>query len=244
MHPVTTAANAKPILVSHALCPYVQRAAIVLLEKGIEFERRDIDLANKPAWFLDISPLGKTPVLLTGGTALFESAAICEYLDDTTLPRLHPDDPLTRARHRAWIEFGSETLNTIAGFYSAADEAVLTLKARELHAKFSRLEQALERMPDAGPYFSGAWFCVVDAVFAPVFRYFEVFERVGAFGFFDGLPKVQAWRAALAARPSVRAAARPDYAERLLKFLLARASALSRRILAARPETFEAFAQH
>ncbi|MDB5805608.1 MAG: glutathione S-transferase [Betaproteobacteria bacterium] len=240
MHSTQPPANPKPVLISHALCPYVQRAAIVLLEKGVEFERRDVDLANKPAWFLDISPLGKTPVLLAGGAALFESAAICEYLDDTTLPRLHPADPLTRARHRAWMEFGSETLNTIAGFYNAADEAILTLKARELHAKFARMEHVL----GDGPYFNGAAFCIVDAVFAPVFRYFEGFKRIGEFGFFDGLPKVNAWRASLAARPSVRAAARPDYAERLLKFLLARASMLSRRILAQQPDAFGAPMQH
>ena len=48
--------SAPLVLVSHALCPYVQRAAIVLREKGVPFERRDIDLANKPDWFLRISP--------------------------------------------------------------------------------------------------------------------------------------------------------------------------------------------
>jgi glutathione S-transferase len=73
-------------LISHALCPYVQRAAIVLAEKGIAFERRDIDLANKPDWFLAVSPLGKTPVLLVDGEAIFESAVICEYLEDTAQP--------------------------------------------------------------------------------------------------------------------------------------------------------------
>ncbi|MCV4777127.1 glutathione S-transferase N-terminal domain-containing protein, partial [Escherichia coli] len=50
--------SAPLVLVSHALCPYVQRAAIVLAEKGVPFERRDIDLANKPSWFLKVSPLG------------------------------------------------------------------------------------------------------------------------------------------------------------------------------------------
>ncbi len=53
--------NSQLTLVSHALCPYVQRAAIVLIEKGVHFERRDIDLNNKPDWFLALSPLGKTP---------------------------------------------------------------------------------------------------------------------------------------------------------------------------------------
>jgi hypothetical protein len=38
--------SALPVLISHLLCPYVQRAAIVLAEKGVAFERRDIDLAR------------------------------------------------------------------------------------------------------------------------------------------------------------------------------------------------------
>src|SRR3954466_12537159 len=100
-------------LVRPALCPYVQRAAIVLLEKGVPFERRWVDLANKPEWFTAISPLGKTPVLLAGGEPVFESAVICDYLDETLAPRLHPGDALQRAQHRAWIEFGSSVLNTI-----------------------------------------------------------------------------------------------------------------------------------
>ena len=98
-------------LISHPLCPYVQRAVIALSEKRAPYERVDIDLRNKPQWFLDISPLGKTPVLKTGGAAIFESAVICEYLEDTLAPALHPADPLARAQHRAWIEFASATLN-------------------------------------------------------------------------------------------------------------------------------------
>ena len=65
-------------LISHSLCPYVQRAAIVLAEKQQPYERIDIDLANKPDWFIAISPLGKTPVLLVDGQPIFESAVICE----------------------------------------------------------------------------------------------------------------------------------------------------------------------
>ena len=74
-------------LVSHKLCPYVQRAVIALAEKGVPFERIDVDLANKPDWFLKVSPLGKTPVLLVGDTAIFESAVILEYLEDTQARR-------------------------------------------------------------------------------------------------------------------------------------------------------------
>ncbi|MGY4160696.1 glutathione S-transferase [Bradyrhizobium sp. USDA 4461] len=75
-------------LISHKLCPYVQRAVIALHEKGVPFERIDIDLANKPDWFLKISPLGKVPVLVVTGddgkeVALFESNVICEYIEET-----------------------------------------------------------------------------------------------------------------------------------------------------------------
>src|ERR671926_1821812 len=92
-------------LISHKLCPYVQRAVISLTEKGVPFERIDVDLSNKPDWFKAVSPLGKTPVLLVGETAIFESAVILEYLEETARPALHPADPLARAEHRAFIEF-------------------------------------------------------------------------------------------------------------------------------------------
>ena len=219
-------------LVSHALCPYVQRAAIMLQEKGLAFERRDIDLANKPDWFLKISPLGKTPVLMVGSVAIFESAVICEYLDETVLPRLHPNNALDRARHRAWMEFGSVILNLIAAFYNAGDEAALLSRARDIRSRFQQLESSLS----PGPFFNGTHFSIVDAVFGPVFRYFDVFDAIGDFGdfgFFVGMPNVSAWRAALAQRTSVGAAVDKDYPAKLRAFLLARQSALSRRIAAA-----------
>jgi len=83
----------------------------------------------KPDWFLRISPLGKTPVLVVGEHAIFESAVILEYLEETQTRPLHPADPITRAEHRAWIEFGSAVLNDIAGFYTASDEAALKARA-------------------------------------------------------------------------------------------------------------------
>ncbi|MCV2367583.1 glutathione S-transferase family protein [Roseateles oligotrophus] len=219
------------LLVSHLLCPYVQRVAIVLAEKGLAFERRDIDLAHKPDWFLKLSPLGKTPLLLDGDAAIFESAVICEYLDETALPRLHPSNALLRAQHRAWMEFGSALLKTIAGFYSAQDEAALAARAAEIRLRLEQLEAQLTE----GPYFAGASFNIVDAVFAPILRYFDVFDNIAGaadFGFWTGLPKLQRWRRQLAARPSVVAAAQPDYPQRLQEFLLARQGALAGRMLA------------
>lgn len=217
----------KLTLISHTLCPYVQRAAIVLAEKGVAFERIDVDLANKPGWFKAISPLGKTPVLQVDDDAIFESAVICEYLDDTLLPRLHPADALKRAQHRAWMEFGSALLNAIGAFYNAADAASLARHREDIGRRFGQLEAVL---PNQRPYFAGASFGMVDAVFGPVFRYFDVLDDVGEAGFFEKFPKVRAWRAALAVRPSVHQAVGSGYARELHRFFLARGSELSRRI--------------
>jgi len=215
-------------LVSHHLCPYVQRAAIALVEKAVPYERIYIDLANKPDWFKALSPLGKVPVLKVvqadRDAAIFESAVILEYLEETQPNPLHPADALNRAEHRSWIEFGSSLLNGIWEFYVAPDEETLTAKAMSLAGRFERLEG---RLGD-GPYFDGQRFSLVDAVFGPVFRYFNVFDRIGDFGILEGKRKVAAWRKALLERPSIKGAVTTDYEARLWRFLEARRSHLSR----------------
>jgi len=208
-------------LISHKLCPYVQRAVIALKEKGVPFERVDIDLANKPDWFLKLSPLGKVPVLVVttdkGGVALFESNVICEYIEETQGgTRLHPADALERAEHRAWMEFGSAILGDLWGLETTTDPATFESKRQALAAKFARVEAAL----GAGPYFAGSAFSLVDAVFAPVFRYFDLFDELIELGIFSDLPKVRAWRAELARRPSVRTAVGADYPQLLRAFLV------------------------
>jgi glutathione S-transferase len=207
-------------LISHKLCPYVQRAAIALAEKGVAFERVDIDLANKPDWFLKLSPLGKVPVLIvasdSGEVALFESNVICEYIEEAQAgAKLHPQDPLQRARHRAWMEFGSAILSDLWGLETTTDAATFESKRGAVAAKFARVEAAL----GVGPYFAGGNFSLVDAVFAPIFRYFDVFDEVIDLAVFAQTPKLRKWRAELAKRPSVQTAVGPDYPELLRAFL-------------------------
>lgn len=208
-------------LISHKLCPYVQRAVIALKEKGVPFERIDIDLADKPDWFLKLSPLGKVPVLVVttdeGEVALFESNVICEYIEETQGgAQLHPADPLKRAEHRAWMEFGSVILGDLWGLETTTDPATFESKRQALAAKFARVEGAL----GAGPYFAGDKFSLVDAVFAPIFRYFDVFDELTELGVFKDVPKVQAWRVALSKRQSVRTAVGADYPQLLRAFLV------------------------
>jgi len=130
---------------------------------------------------------------------------IVEYLEETQRKPLHPRDPLRRAEHRSWMEFGSAALNEIAGLYAAPDKAAFTGKAKALSEKFALLEGRLA----TGPYFDDDRFSLVDAVFGPVFRYFDVFDLIGEFGILSGKTKVISWRKALAGRPSIRTAVAP-----------------------------------
>jgi glutathione S-transferase len=213
------------IMASFALCPYVQRAAIVALEKALAFERVVVDLANKPDWFVKRSPTGKVPLLMMGEITLFESAAIAEFLDEISGGGMLPEDAIERARHRAWIEFASGTLAEIAALYNAADEAAFDARAEALKLRFGRVSQALQ-----GPWFGGETFGLVDAAFAPVFRYLDTFERDADLFLLAGDAGLEQWRGRLAERASVSKAAVPDYAERLRAFLLARNSFISRLI--------------
>lgn len=208
-------------LISHPLCPFVQRAVIVLLEKGVPFERVDVDLTAKPDWFLALSPTGKVPLLKIGqadgpDAVLFESMVICEYLEESqTGATLYPVNAISRARQRGWIEFSTATLADAWQFLNAKDRPTAEAKQAAFRDRLQQLEVVLLQ----GPYFSGAAFGMVDAVFAPLFRYFDILDPTVSQPIFEGLPRVTAWRAALAERKSVVAAVTGDYAERFQQHL-------------------------
>lgn len=216
-------------LVSHPLCPFVQRAAIVLLEKGVPFDRIDIDLASKPDWFLNMSPKGKVPLLhlrQQDGTeaVIFESMVICEYLEESQggAP-MYPRDALARARQRGWVEFGTATLAEAWQFLNATDRAIADIKQTALRHRLQQLEAVI----GSGPYFNGTAFGLVDVVFAPVFRYFDSLDRAVSQPIFESLPRVSAWRSALALRRSVIDAVGSDYAQRFRQHLREHAALLA-----------------
>lgn len=215
-------------LISHRLCPFVQRAVIVAKEKEIPFERVDVDLADKPEWFLKLSPTGKVPVLEVTETdgsvhVLFESAVIAEYLDEIAGQPLLPPEPVRRARQRAWVEIASATIGEIGKLYTAPDKAGFERAASALEARLETVAREIE-----GPWFAGERFGLVDAAFGPALRYLDVFDwRIGG-EIVERPDKVRAWARALAQRPSVRAAVADDYAERLIDFVASKNSYLGR----------------
>jgi glutathione S-transferase len=204
-------------LISHPLCPFVQRAAIVLLEKQVPFERINVNLRDKPAWFLELSPSGKVPLLQVrrpDGTTvvLFESMAICEYLLETQPgPSLYPEDAVLRAMNRAWIELSTTTLGDAWAFLNAKDAPTANAWAISLEKKLAQFERVLEH----GPYFNGDRFGMVDVAMAPVFRYFDVLQPASWAPLLTRYPRIDAWHRAVLRRPNVVAAVSPDYSELL-----------------------------
>ena len=190
------------LLVSFKTCPWVQRAAIVLREKGVAFEFRHIDPDNRPDWFLAISPHKKVPVLrIDDRVSLFESNAIAEYLDETIAPRLHPADPVARAVNRAWTDYVPSFAEAVTGTGYAESEAAYDKAAAKIMVPFERLEKALERQ-GSGPFFNGAAYSLVDAAYAPFLQRYFFLDRVKPLGHIERFARLKAWAEALAERPS------------------------------------------
>ncbi len=186
-------------LISFNLCPFVQRSVITLNEKGTKFDIDYIDLADKPDWFLKLSPRGLVPVLDLGHAALFESAAINEFIDETTPGALMPEDAVERATHRAWIATAGDLNIPAYHLMVVEDEAAAREAANKAHTELARFEAMLGE----GDTFSGV-FSLVDSSIAPPLQRLTWAEKIVDFGVFDGLPKVSKWRDALLARESVR----------------------------------------
>ena len=187
-------------LISFKTCPFVQRAVITLKHKHIDFEITYIDLADPPDWFLELSPLGKVPVLKVDDEVLFESAVINEYLDEITGGELQPREPLARAKNRAWIEFASNMLGNLYMMKMSKDEERYN-KYRDVLV--SQLQRVEKRLGD-GPWFNGEDFSLADTAFAPLFRQNSVADNQLSVLDPVTMPRVDAWAQRLLALPEVR----------------------------------------
>jgi glutathione S-transferase len=203
-------------LISFKTCPFVQRAVIALLEKKVKFDITYIDLKNPPAWFLEISPFGKVPLLRVDGKVLFESAVILEYLDEIFPPSLHPADPFQKAQNRAWMEFGSNLNMQQFTMLTTKDQAGFDEKYQALRKDLQRLEQQIV----ADPYFNGTQFTLVDAVYGPTLMRFDLMEKFHDFGLEKDCPKMQAWQKTLLSRESVQNSVVPEFADLFAKSIV------------------------
>ena len=77
------------------------RARLVLAAKGVSYERVMVEPGKPPEDLIDLNPYGTTPTLVDRDLTLYDTAVVCEYLDERyPHPPLMPIDPLSRARLR------------------------------------------------------------------------------------------------------------------------------------------------
>lgn len=186
---------------------------ILLRAKEVEFETTYINLAEKPDWFLKISPHGKVPVLAVDEDPLFESNAIAEFLDDVVAPRVHPGDAFKRARNRAWTDFVPDFSKGINIYYTKTRE--------EFDEKLAGAPKFLQKLEDAiakergndGPYFNGPKLCLVDAAYAPFLQRLALVEQFVQTGILADFPLIKAWSDALLADDIVIGSVAPSFEE-------------------------------
>ncbi|KOO15145.1 glutathione S-transferase [Vibrio xuii] len=177
-------------IISFKICPFVQRVTAALEAKKIPYEIEYISLSDKPQWFLDISPNGQVPLLVTEtGTALFESDAIIEYIEDEFGPLEQGVTNEQRALDRAWSYLGSKHYLAQCGTMRSSDKATLTEKVANLAKAFAKVEKQV-----AGPFFKGEQLSNVDMAWLPLLHRAHIIKAHTCFDMLDGFPKVQAWQ--------------------------------------------------
>lgn len=199
-------------LYSASVCPYAQRSRLMLLEKGVDFTLTEIDLNQKPDWFLTISPYGKVPVLQYGDDRVWESAVINEYLEEIfPQPPLLPTTPGKRAIARIWIDFAN-TKFTPAFYKLLLSQEASTQRQwhDELthHLHFIETE-GLQALSANGPYWFGENLSLVDLAYYPWFERWAALEHYRHIQIPDSCTRLRHWWATMQTRDSVRATAHP-----------------------------------
>jgi glutathione S-transferase len=188
-----------------------RKVRIALLEKGLEFERINIDLTKreqKNSDYLKIHPFGQIPALDDEGFIVYDSTIINEYLEDEyPYPSLMPRDSEGRARVRLLEDFRDSHFNPFFVHIihemrkpeGERDAARIDAAKAEITKAFDRIEQELKNRD----YLVGS-FSLADVAFMSNIELLDRFEiSVDAAKY----PKTVAWIARLKARPSFAASA-------------------------------------
>lgn len=203
-------------VVSFKICPFVQRVTAALEAKKIPYEIEYISLKDKPQWFLDISPNGQVPVLITdNGTALFESDAIVEFIEDEFGPVEAGISNEQRALDRAWSYLGTKHYLPQCGAMSSATQDTLVERIEKLSKAFAKVEQQI-----VGPMFKGQALSNVDIAWLPLLHRADIIRARTCFDMLEGFPKVQAWRKALMDSGLVEKTVSDDFEQAFSAFYL------------------------
>ncbi|GEA49577.1 glutathione S-transferase [Vibrio inusitatus NBRC 102082] len=179
-------------IVSFNICPFVQRVTGALAARGIGFEMEYISLKDKPQWFLELSPNGQVPVLITeSGTALFESDAIVEYIEDEYGPLEENVSNEQRALDRAWSYLGTKHYLPQCGAMSSKSADIFEQRSEKLVAAFKKVEAQLNL---SFTFFKSNQLSNVDIAWLPLLHRAHIIKQHSGYDFLSGLPKAQAWQ--------------------------------------------------
>ncbi len=180
---------------------------MVLHEKGVDFETREVDLSNKSEEFLGASPTGKVPVIMVDGDSLYESNVVNQYLDEVTGgPGLLPEDAKARAYARIWMASADDKF--FLAVFTASVGRERGFSEERISESFEKLENALISLEERleGLAYLADEFSLADVAYAGNFIRLREIEERGEISF-DGYPNVAAWMERIENRESYGAAA-------------------------------------
>jgi glutathione S-transferase len=212
-------------IVSFKICPFVQRVTALLEAKSIAYELEFISLSDKPRWFLDISPNGQVPVLITdGGKALFESDAIVEYIEEAYPPLQSGVSLEEKATNRAWSYLASKNYLVQCSAQRSPDQEVLNERSEKLGKAFDRIEKQLGNTP----YFSGEEIGMVDIAWLTLLHRAAIIERRSCYDFIGDRPKLKKWQKQLLGSGLAEKSVAPDFEAAFSAFYLSDQTFLGR----------------
>lgn len=212
-------------IVSFKICPFVQRVTALLEAKKVPYDIEFISLSDKPQWFLDISPTGQVPLLITeSGEAIFESDAIVEYIEEVTPPLVVDVSPVQRAQDRAWSYQASKHYLVQCSTMQSKDKSVFA----EREAKLAKAFEKVERQLDEGPFFNGDTLGNVDIAWLPLLHRAQIINEHTGYEFFADYPKVRTWQSALAGTGLFAQSVADDFEDMFADFYLADRTFLGR----------------
>ncbi|OAY79632.1 glutathione S-transferase U19-like [Ananas comosus] len=180
------------VLLDFWASPFGQRVRIALAEKGVAYEYREEDLANKSRMLLEMNPVHKKiPVLVHGGKPVCESLIIVQYIDEVWAhPNpLLPTEPYPRARARFWADFIDKKIYDCGTrLWKLKGEALQEAK-KEMICILKLLEGELGDKK----YFGGDAFGFVDVALVPFTSWFYTYETSAGFSVEEECPKLAAW---------------------------------------------------
>jgi len=190
----------------HPLSTYSRRVRIALIEKGVNAELIEIDMArgaHRQPEYLALNPYGRVPTLEDDGLVLYESTAILDYLEAT-----HPSPPLVPAdaRGRALVAMHVKLCDIQLARQTGIiifpkrflpkerwDEAAMAQAKKEIEKHLG----ILERQIGGKQWMVGDRFSLVEVCYAPFVEFFPLMEVTPP-------PAVAAWTERMVARPSAR----------------------------------------